>query len=87
VTIQAAGLILLACLFVGMLFGTTFTVQALRPAFRQQARERRRLNAEWQAIQQAEQSVQPRWCPRCGHLLPQAALYDGAVEDEPVDAD
>jgi hypothetical protein len=82
VNIQAAALILLACLCVGMLLGTTFTVQAIRPEFRRQARERRRLNAEWQAIQQAEQLIQPTRCPRCGHLVAQAALYD-AVEEEP----
>jgi hypothetical protein len=87
VTIQAVVLILLGCLFLGMLLGTTFTVQAIRPEFRRQAHERRRLDAEWHAIQQAEQVAQPEWCPRCGHRLAQAALHSpilyDAREEEP----
>jgi len=87
VTIQALGLILLGCLFVGMLLGTTFTVQAIRPEFRRQAEERRRLDAEWRVIRQVQQVVQPRWCPRCGHLMAQAASYAAVepVEEEPND--
>ena len=84
VTIQAAGLVLLACLCVGMLLGTTWTVQALQPKLRRQAEERRRLNAEWQAIQDAQQSVQSVWCPRCGCLLPARPRYI-TEGDEPDD--
>jgi hypothetical protein len=86
VTIQVAGLVLLACLCVGMLLGTTWTLQALQPKLRRQAEERRRLNAEWQAVRDAQQSVQSLSCPRCGCLLPARTRYiaDG---DEPDDDD
>ncbi|MDQ3825727.1 MAG: hypothetical protein M3319_05005 [Actinomycetota bacterium] len=85
-TIQAAGLVLLACLCVGMLLGTTWTVQALQPKLRRQAEERRRLNAEWQAVRDAQQLVQSLWCPRCVCLLPARTRYI-AEGDEPDDDD
>ncbi|MGH3768850.1 MAG: hypothetical protein ACRDS0_08800 [Pseudonocardiaceae bacterium] len=85
-TIQAAGLILLACLSLGMLLGTTWTIQVLQPKLRRQAEERRRLNAEWQAIRDARQSVQFVRCPRCGYLLSEEAQYV-EEEDEPDDDD
>jgi hypothetical protein len=57
-TVQTVGLILLACLFIGMLLGTAWTVQAVQPNLRRQAEERRRLNAAWHAIgQQQDQTL------------------------------
>lgn len=85
-TAQAAGLILLACLCVGMLLGTTFTVQAIQPRLRRQAAERRRLNAEWQAVREAQQSAQSVRCARCGYRLPAGTWYI-EEEDEPDDDD
>jgi hypothetical protein len=69
VTIQLAGIILLACLSLGTLLGTTVTVQALRPNLRRQAEERRRLNAQWQEVREARQQTRPIRCPRCGSRL------------------
>jgi len=71
---------------VAVLLTSTWTIQAGRREFRQQAQERRRLDAEWQAVQCAEHSVQPGWCPRCGDLSSQKALYH-AVEDKLEDDD
>ncbi|HEV7827684.1 MAG TPA: hypothetical protein VGP04_02325 [Pseudonocardiaceae bacterium] len=68
-TIQLAGLILLACLSLGTLLGTTLAVQALQPNLRRQAEERRRLNAQWQEVREARQRARPRRCPRCGCRL------------------
>jgi hypothetical protein len=75
VTTQAAGLILLACVCFGMLLGTAWTIQATQPKLRRQAEERRRLNAEWQAVRHARHSAQLIRCPRCGYPLSQGALY------------
>jgi hypothetical protein len=86
VTIQTAVLILLACLSIGMLLGTAWTAQALQPKLRRQAEERRRLNAEWQAVRDTRQSVQLVRCPRCGWLLSQRARYF-EEEDDPDDDD
>ena len=85
-TIQAAVLILLACLCLGMLLGTTWTAQALQPKLRRQADERRRLNAQWQAFQDTRRSLQLVRCPRCGCLLPEGAWYFDE-EDDPDDDD
>src|ERR671917_2958682 len=58
VTVQAAIFIVLACLCLGNLLGTAWTIQALQPKLRRQAEERRRINAEWQALRNTRQSVQ-----------------------------
>ena len=54
--------VLLLC--IGVLLGASWTTQALQPKLRRQAEERRRLNAEWSAIQTTRQ--QRRECTRCG---------------------
>ncbi|HSZ28402.1 MAG TPA: hypothetical protein VK784_01430 [Pseudonocardiaceae bacterium] len=71
VTLQVPADLLLVCLGIlfglGLLLGTTWTIQALQVRLRHQAEERRRLNAEWAAIRTArQQRVQ---CPRCGTPL------------------
>lgn len=62
---QLLGAVVLVCL--GLLLGTTWTVQALQPKLRQQAEERRRLNEEWAAVRAI------RWqetvCPCCASPL------------------
>ena len=64
-TLQVSAGLLLVCL--GLLLGTTWTIQALQFRLRHQAEERRRLNAEWAAIRVTrQQRVQ---CPRCGAPL------------------
>jgi hypothetical protein len=40
---------------VGQLFGTTWTIKAVRSSFSRQAEERRRLNEEWSAVRTAYQ--------------------------------
>ncbi len=47
-TLQMLIGVLLVCL--GLLLGTTWTIQALHARLRRQAEERRRLNEEWMAI-------------------------------------
>jgi hypothetical protein len=81
VTIQALVLILLACLCVGVLLGTAWTVQVLQPRLRRQAEERRRLNAEWQAIRDTRGSVHVVRCPRCGCLIGESDMYDEDDDD------
>jgi hypothetical protein len=81
VTVQAAILIVLACLCSGMLFGTAWTIQALQPKLRRQAEERRSINAEWQALRNTQQSVQLVRCLRCGCRLSEGSWY--FEEDEP----
>ena len=67
-TLQVLSGVLLVCL--GLLLGTTWTIQALQARLRRQAQERRRLNEEWLAIRE-EWSVirttrhQLAKCPRC----------------------
>lgn len=80
-TIQAAVLILLVCLCIGVLLGTAWTAQALQPKLRRLAKERRKLNAEWQALREVRQSVQLVACPRCGCPLREETSY--TKEDEP----
>jgi hypothetical protein len=84
VTIQGVGLILLTCVCFGMLLGTAWTVQATQPKLRRQAEERRRLNAEWQAVRHAQHSTQLIRCPRCGYPLSGALYFE---DDEPDDDD
>jgi hypothetical protein len=74
---------LLVCL--GLLLGTTWTIQALQPRLRRQAEERRRLNEEWAAVRTIR-SLRGR-CPRCGIALAERPRYlaPGIVEDPPDD--
>jgi hypothetical protein len=69
--VQVLGTVLLVCL--GLLLGTTWTIQALQAKLRRQAEERRRLNAEWAAIRTI------RWqetvCPRCASPLSKGNRY------------
>ena len=85
VTIEAAGLLLLICVGFGMLIGTAWTVQALQPKLHRQADERRKLNAEWQAVRQAQHVNRLIRCPRCGYPLSRGAVYFD--DDEPNDDD
>ena len=77
--------VLLVCL--GVLLGAAWTVQALQPKLRQQAEERRRLNAEWSAVH----TVRQRWdeCPRCASPLSERdwPIAPMAVADPPDDDD
>jgi hypothetical protein len=65
VTLEVLNAVLLICL--GLLLGTSWTVQALQPTLRRQAEERRRLDEEWSAVRIARR----QWaeCPRCGSPL------------------
>jgi cell division protein FtsL len=82
-TIEVLVGVLLVCL--GLLLGTSWTVQALQPKLRRQARERRRLNEEWSAVRTAQR----RWeeCPRCGRPLSDQDWCHAStiVEDRPDD--
>jgi cell division protein FtsL len=71
VTIQVLGAVLLVCL--GLLLGATWTTQALQSNLRQQAEERRRLNAEWSAVRTARR--QRGECPRCASPLSERHWY------------
>jgi cell division protein FtsL len=67
----ALGGLLLCC--IGMLFGATWTTQALQPKLGQLADERRRLNDEWMAIRAAHRQLER--CPRCGYPLTEAPWF------------
>jgi hypothetical protein len=86
VTIQLADLILMVCLSLGVLLGTSWAVQALQPKLRRQAEERRRLNAQWQQIRDAGKRIRRGWCPRCERRLSERARYI-EDDDEPDDDD
>jgi hypothetical protein len=81
-TIQVLGASLLVCL--GLLLGSSWTIQALQPKLRQQAEERRRLNEEWLAVRTAR-----RQCSRCGSPLTERCWYFAPtlVEEERPDDD
>lgn len=82
-TLQVLGALLLVCL--GLLFGTTWTIQFQQPKLRRQAEERRRLNEEWVAVRAARR--QRGRCPRCASPLSQQDWYIAPtlVEDPPDD--
>lgn len=83
-TLQVLSGVLLVCL--GLLVGTTWTVQALQPKLRRQAEERRRLNEEWLAVRTAcrQQGV----CPRCESLLSGGDWYFApTLVEDLLDAD
>jgi hypothetical protein len=71
VTLQVLSGVLLVCL--GLLLGTTWTIQASQPKLRHQAEERRRLNAEWAAVRTARR--QRGQCPRCASPLAERDWY------------
>jgi hypothetical protein len=83
VTLQVLSGVLLVCL--GLLLGTTWTIQALRPKLDRRAEERRRLNEEWVAVRTAHR--QRGTCPRCGSPLVERNWYIAptAVDDQPDD--
>lgn len=65
-SLQILGGLLLVC--AGLLLGTSWTIQALQPTLRRQAKERRKLNEEWLAVNAARRQCDE--CPRCGGPLP-----------------
>lgn len=77
--------VVLACL--GVLLGSSWTIQALQTQLRRQAEERRRLNEEWPAVRAI------RWqrsvCPRCASPLHERNWYIAPtlMEDPPGDDD
>lgn len=87
-TRQVLGWVLLAAallILLGLLIGWAWTNQALQPKLRQQAEERRRLNAEWLAVRTARRRQQE--CPRCASPLSDQDWYYAPtlVEDPPDD--
>jgi hypothetical protein len=83
VTIQVLSAILLLCL--GLLLGSTWTIQALQPKLRRQAEERHRLNEEWLAVRTARR--QRGECPRCGRLLTERDWYSAPTVAEDMTDD
>jgi uncharacterized paraquat-inducible protein A len=83
VTLQILSGVLLVCL--GLLLGSTWTIQALQPKLRRQAEERRRLHEEWLAVRTARR--QRGTCPRCGSPLSERNWYIAPVvaDDQPDD--
>jgi uncharacterized paraquat-inducible protein A len=84
-TIQVLSAVLLVCL--GLLVGSSWTIQAVQPKLHQQAEERRRLNEEWSAVHTARR--QRGRCPRCGSPLSEQDWYFAPtlVEDRQDDDD
>jgi hypothetical protein len=80
---QLLGALLLICL--GLLLGTTWTIQAVQPKLNRQAAQRQRLNEEWATIYSIRRA-QAR-CPRCGFPQADVGLYSGQppIEDWPDD--
>ncbi len=76
-TIQVLSAILLVCL--GLLLGSSWTIQALQPRLRQQAKERRRLNEEWSALRIVRR--QRGECPRCRSPLSPKDWYFSPTEE------
>jgi hypothetical protein len=89
VTREVLGWVLLAAallILLGLLLGWAWTNQALQPKLRQQAEERRRLNAEWMAVRTARR--QRAECPRCaGPLSEQDWYYAPTLVEDPPDDD
>ncbi len=84
VTIQVlVGVVLVS---LGVLLGSSWTVQVQQPKLRRQAEERRRLNAEWFEIRKTRQERDE--CPRCGILLSAPDSYYATTigDDRPDDA-
>jgi hypothetical protein len=70
-TIQVLSAVLLVCL--GLLLGSSWTIQAIQPKLHQQAEERRRLNEEWSAVRTTRR--QRCRCPHCGSALSEQDWY------------
>jgi hypothetical protein len=70
---------------VGLLLGTTWTLQIMQSRLRRQAEERRKLDEEWTAVRTARQ--RPGRCPYCTMPLPEYESYpeEAAGEDPPDD--
>jgi hypothetical protein len=79
------GGVVLVCL--GLMLGSSWTVQALHRKLSRQAEERRRLNEEWSVVRTARR--QRGECPRCASLLSAQDWYVAPtlVEDRPNDDD
>jgi hypothetical protein len=82
-TIQVLSAAVLVCL--GLLLGTTWTIQAFQPKLRRQAEERRRLNEEWAAVRTTHQ--QRRQCPRCASPPSERDWYFASALAEDSDDD
>jgi hypothetical protein len=82
VTLQVLGAVLLVCL--GLLLGSTWTIQVLQTKLRQQAEERRKLNEEWTAVRTARRRRTE--CPRCGIALAEQHWYFAPTPvEDPLD--
>jgi len=78
-------IVLLGVLFavgLGVLIGSTWTMQVLDGRFRRGAMERQRLNNEWASLRTIRE--QYRHCPRCHEELaaPRQRSLVGAAEDD-----
>jgi hypothetical protein len=84
-TIPVLSAVLLICL--GLLLGSSWTIQALQPKLHHQAEERRRLNEEWSAVRTAHR--QRSHCPHCGSPLSEQDWYFAptSVEERQDDDD
>jgi hypothetical protein len=71
ISILVVGAVLLICL--GMLLGTSWTVNFQHRKFRQQADERRRFNEEWSVVYAARRKRDE--CPRCAAPLSEETGY------------
>lgn len=72
-TTIAITMLVVGTLMIGLLLGSSWTVEALRSTLRRQAGERRRLNEEWSAIRTARR--QRSECPRCASPLSESEWY------------
>jgi hypothetical protein len=63
----------------GLLLGAAWTIQALEPRLREQAKERRRLNEGWMALSAARRRGQ---CPRCLHAHPDHYVLSDALHND-----
>lgn len=68
-TLQVLGSILSICL--GILLGSTWTIQIVQVKLRKNASERRKLNQEWLAIREVQAAMHKRYprtnCAHCGY--------------------
>ena len=82
-TLQVLGSILSICL--GILLGSTWTIQIVQVKLRRCASERRRLNEEWLAIREAQAAIHKRYprtnCARCGYSWDNFDLCYEQIDD------
>jgi len=73
VTTQLLGLCVILLFCLGLLLGSSWTLQAVQPKLRRQAEERRKLDEEWSALRNAQR----QWgtCPYCGNSLSGQGWY------------